>query len=77
MFVTQKEKVDKLPESRGTKIAKKQKENKSSNIANPADDILGETDQDEKKEQPKQFVKGVTYRKLKPEVKSTLEKVVY
>jgi hypothetical protein len=25
----------------------------------------------------KEVVKGVTYRKLKPEVKSTLEKIVY
>ena len=80
IFVTQKEKVDKLPSQRGTKAGTKQKKSKAANAAaiNTTQDhnqsnMLNETEVDP----ALAAVKGVTYRKLKPEVKSTLEKVVY
>lgn len=81
VFVTQKERVDKIPESRTTKIGKN-KENKST-LANQNTHELEPNEsmsdmQNDSQLQPKKLVSnGLTYRKLKPEVKQTLEKVVY
>mgnify|MGYP002632052514 len=76
LFVTNKEKVDKLPESRGTKMGKKKgKENKNSQNQTINDDILDNVTDHTIAPEPKKI--GTTYRKLKPEVKTTLEKVVY
>jgi len=75
LFVTNKEKVDKLPESRGTKMAKKSKENKSTLANQVNDDILDNESVNTIAPVAKKTT--TTYRKLKPEVKQTLEKVVY
>lgn len=80
VFVTEKEKVDKLPETRGTKMGKpKQKKN-------PATEALLEDQEEildsvsvvaEQVNATKNLVNGMTYRKLRPEAKRTLEKIVY
>ena len=80
VFVTQKERVDKLPSTRGTKMGTKNKENKSK-LAN-ASPVNVEVEPEDNRSQmdineSKKLFEGVTYRKLKPEVKQTLEKVVY
>lgn len=81
VFVTSKERVDKLPDSRGTKM-KKNKENKSklanknSNPETPIDNLDSVSVQKEGTAAQK-LVQGVTYRQLRPEVKMTLEKIVY
>jgi len=80
VFVTNKEKVEKLPETRGTKMGKKKaKENKSqiANMSQDGRDELIDNTTEAINEEPKKKLNGVTYRKLKPEVKQTLEKVVY
>lgn len=81
VYVTQKERVDKLPDSRNTKI-KKSKENKSK-LANKGSkpetplDNLDSVSVQKEETAAKKLVQGVTYRQLRPEVKMTLEKIVY
>jgi centriolar protein POC1 len=77
-FVTQKERVDKLPTTRGTKVGKnKENNNRLSNLDET--DILDDSASQAKPEQlPSQkVIGGITYKQLKPEVKQTLDKVVY
>ena len=83
VFVTQKERVDKLPESRGTKMGKN-KENKSKNANKqieqadvPVDENFDSVSVAQSDNAVKKLVQGITYRKLRPEVKLTLEKVIY
>ena len=60
----------------GKKAAKENRNLLSNMSQEGADDILNETAEAPKEEQPKKLG-GVTFRKLRPEVKQTLEKVVY
>ena len=103
LFVTQKERVDKLPSTRGTKMGKKPK-SKSKTRKSAANGLNaggsvgtgGDTFDDdgttnggqrsgsamgkapeEDLSPAAQVVKGMTYRKLRPEVKQTLEKIFY
>jgi len=96
VFVTEKEKVDKLPSTRGTKMGKSakkvsivqlfnlyqinqskltQQQSQSSILDNSIEDKTQVGDEHLLPSQ--KVIKGMTYRKLKPEVKMTLEKVVY
>lgn len=76
MFVTQKEKVDKLPSQRGTKETTKPAKKKRAVSRTPSPTKVVEK-KPENLSPARAVVKDVTYRKLRPEVKSTLEKIVY
>lgn len=86
VFQTVKERVDKLPSQRGTKLGanKESKAKKAKAARSPSrDELLNDSARMSAKEAAQaenpafKAVNGVTYRKLKPEVKKTLEKVVY
>jgi len=73
--------VDRIPENRENRTAKN-KENKSqlaNKLKSTGDAPLDNPPevQNENQASNKQRMGGLTYRKLKPEVKMTLEKVVY
>ena len=70
--------MDKLPTTRGTKVGKsKENINRLSNLDET--DILDDSASQANAQQlPSQkVIGGITYRQLKPEVKQTLDKVVY
>lgn len=86
VFVTTKERVDKLPETRGTKMGNNKKSTSKARAGSPKREITENTDRavdsPTKDAGPQHSaaynaVKGVTFRQLKPEVKTTLEKIVY
>ena len=83
VFVTQKEKMDKLPSTRGTKMGKSMaKKKKTQSPTKSFDKSLTEDNNETTIDDPNlppaaKVVKGITFRKLRPEVKATLEKVVY
>ena len=82
VFITEKEKVDKLPSSRGVNAqeGKKKKRGRSKMAKSPERTIQIDDEGDSKKKNmspAKRIANGITYRKLRPEVKMTLEKIVY
>ena len=79
LFITQKEKVEKLPSTRGTKMGKKNKPNRglSPSAIDESNMMSASVIKNEDQNPSNLAVNGVTYRQLKPEVKATLEKIVY
>lgn len=82
MFITEKEKVDKLPSNRDKDPdagKKKKKTRGRSKTAKSPDRVTIVSDESKVKNMSpaKRIANGITYRKLRPEVKQTLEKVVY
>ena len=77
--MTQKEKVDKLPTTRGTKVGKKQDKSVTNLDAKSdlLDDSISQANKDSNQLPSQKAIGGITYRQLKPEVKQTLDKVVY
>ena len=73
VFVTEKEKVDKLPSARGAK--KPALKPKKRRVGSPSPKRIEVAEDEQPKN--KAFFNGMTYKKLTPEAKQTLEKIVY